>query len=297
MNILIAGSNGLLGQSVSKMFLRETDHNILLTSAEGESYLYERAEYRQLDITKKDELKKAASAFSPDLIINCAAFTNVDLCETERELSWKLNVDGVKNLIIAARMNDARIIHFSTDYVFDGRNGPYSEDDMPNPLSFYGREKLASENALKASDVSHAIVRTLVIYGTGRNVKQNFALWLIDKLSNNEMINVVTDQISNVTMVEDLAVGTMRIAERGCTGIYNIAGPDILSRYDFAHRLCEVFGFDKGLVRPITTDKLNQPAPRPMRSGLTILKAQTELGFTPMDSLEGLRFLKFQLGT
>jgi dTDP-4-dehydrorhamnose reductase len=296
MRILITGSNGLLGQAVSKMFLRETDHEIFVTSAEDQPYIYDKCEYRTLDITRKDDLKKAALEYSPNVIINCAAFTNVDACETERELSWKINVDGVKNLIIAARMCESSIVHFSTDYVFDGRSGPYSEDDIPNPISFYGREKLASENALKTSEIQHAIVRTLVIYGTGIKVKSNFALWLIDKLGKNEPVNIVTDQISNVTMVEDLALGTLRIVERKCTGIYNIAGSDILSRYDFALKLCDIFGYDKDLVKPLTTDMLNQPAPRPLRSGLTTYKAESELGFRPMDSFEGLSLLKIQLG-
>lgn len=297
MNILVTGSNGLLGQAVSKMFIRETDHDIMLTSAEDGSYVKDIHEYHTLDITRKDDVKKIASEFIPDVIVNCAAFTNVDLCETERELSWKINVDGVKNLIIAARKYNARVIHFSTDYVFDGKNGPYSEEDVPNPISFYGREKLASENALKTSDVNHTIIRTLVLYGTGEKVKSNFVLWMIDKLKNNEPVNIVTDQISNVTMIEDLALGTMRIVDRGCSGIYNIAGNDILSRYDFAMKVCEVFGYDKGLVRPITSELLNQPAPRPMKSGLTTYKAEAELGFRTMDSLEGLQLLKYQLGS
>lgn len=296
MRILITGSNGLLGQAVSKMFMRETDEEMLLTSAEDNSYIYDHCEYHKIDITKKDEVKDIASGFAPDVIINCAAFTNVDACETERELSWKINVDGVKNLIIASRISNSRLIHFSTDYVFDGRNGPYTEDDIPNPISFYGREKLASENAIKTSDINHAIIRTLVIYGTGVDVKPNFALWMIDKLSKNEPINIVTDQISNVTMVDDLALGTMKIIQRGCLGIYNIAGADILSRYDFAMNLCDVFGYDRNLVSPITTDMLNQPAPRPLNSGLTTHKAESELGFRPMDSKEGLELLKFQLG-
>ncbi len=297
MNILVTGSNGLLGQAVSKMFIRETDHDIMLTSAEDGSYVKDIHEYHTLDITRKDDVKKIASEFIPDVIVNCAAFTNVDLCETERELSWKINVDGVKNLIIAARKYNSRVIHFSTDYVFDGKNGPYSEEDVPNPISFYGREKLASENALKTSDVNHTIIRTLVLYGTGEKVKSNFVLWMIDKLKNNEPVNIVTDQISNVTMIEDLALGTMRIVDRGCSGIYNIAGNDILSRYDFAMKVCEVFGYDKGLVRPITSELLNQPAPRPMKSGLTTYKAEAELGFRTMDSLEGLQLLKYQLGS
>lgn len=295
--ILVAGSNGLLGQSVSKMFLRETDHEVMLTSAEDSTYVADIHEYRKLDITKKDDVKMLAAEYLPDVIINCAAFTNVDLCETERELSWKINVDGVKNLIIAARLNNSHVVHFSTDYVFDGKNGPYSEEDIPNPISFYGREKLASENAIKTSDITHTIIRTVVLYGTGLKVKPNFVLWMIDKLKNNEPINIVTDQISNVTNIEDLALGTLRIVERGCQGIYNIAGNDIISRYDFAMKVCEVFGYDKGLIRPITTDLLNQPAPRPLKSGLTTYKAEAELGFRTMDSVEGLNLLKYQLGS
>lgn len=296
MRILITGANGLLGQAVSKMFFHETEHEVLLTSVEEAKYILNSQSYSRLDITKKDDVKKLASEFLPDLMINCAAFTNVDLCESERELSWKINVDAVKNLIIAARIHGSKIIHFSTDYVFDGRNGPYSEEDTPNPISFYGREKLASENALKTSDIPYVIIRTLVLYGTGVNVKPNFALWLIDSLKNGMPVNVVTDQISNVTMIEDLALGALKISDRGCTGIYNIAGSDILSRFDFAMNLCEVFGFDKKLVRPILTKDLNQPAPRPLKSGLTTYKAESELAFKPMDSVEGLQLLKYQLG-
>lgn len=296
MRILITGANGLLGQAVSKMFFHETEHEVLLTSVEEAKYILNSQSYIRLDITKKDDVKKLASEFLPDLMINCAAFTNVDLCESERELSWKINVDAVKNLIIAARIHGSKIIHFSTDYVFDGRNGPYSEEDTPNPISFYGREKLASENALKTSDIPYVIIRTLVLYGTGVNVKPNFALWLIDSLKNGMPVNVVTDQISNVTMIEDLALGALKISDRGCTGIYNIAGSDILSRFDFAMNLCEVFGFDKKLVRPILTKDLNQPAPRPLKSGLTTYKAESELAFKPMDSVEGLQLLKYQLG-
>ncbi len=249
-----------------------------------------------LDITKKDDVKKVIEFHEPDLIINCAAYTNVDKCETEREFSWKINVDGVKNLIIAARRSNSKIIHFSTDYVFDGRNGPYSEDAVPNPISFYGREKLASENALITSDIKFVIIRTLVLFGIGNNVKLNFALWMLEELKNNRPVNIVTDQISNVTMIDDLAYGTLKIVEKDCTGIYNIAGSDILSRYDFAMKMCEVFKLNKELVLPITTASLNQPAPRPLKSGLTTLKMESELGFKPMDSLEALRLLKVQMG-
>ncbi|MEO8664265.1 MAG: dTDP-4-dehydrorhamnose reductase [Ignavibacteria bacterium] len=296
MKILITGSNGLLGQAITSLFTRETDLELIQTSFEEKSYLDYGHTYRQLDITKKDDVKRMVEFYLPDVIINCAAYTNVDKCETEREMTWKVNVDGVKNIIIAARRNDSKIIHFSTDYIFDGKNGPYTEDSVPSPISFYGREKLASENALITSDVRSAIVRTLVLYGIGNNVKPNFVLWMIDKLKNSQPVNIVTDQVSNVTMVDDLAFGTLKIIENNCTGIYNIAGSDILSRFDLAMKMCEVFKFNKEFVLPITTKSLNQPAPRPLRSGLITTKMESELGFKPMDSTEGLRLLKFQLG-
>lgn len=296
MKILVTGSNGLLGQSITSIFTRESDFDMMLTSAEEKSFLSYGHHYEMLDITKKDDVKRITDYYSPDVIINCAAYTIVDKCETERELSWKINVDGVKNLIIAARRNKSKIIHYSSDYVFDGKNGPYTEESVPNPVSFYGREKLASENALITSDINFAIIRTVVLYGIGVGIKQNFVLWFIDKLRNNEPVNIVTDQISNVTNIDDLAYGTLKIAEKDLRGIYNIAGEDILSRYDFALKICDVFNLNKELVRPVITATLNQPAPRPLKSGLTTFKMQSELGFKPMDSLEGLRLLKTQLG-
>ncbi|MBL8007353.1 MAG: dTDP-4-dehydrorhamnose reductase [Ignavibacteria bacterium] len=296
MKILVTGSNGLLGQSITSIFTRESDFDIILTSAEEKSFLSYGHHYEMLDITKKDDVKRITDYYSPDVVINCAAYTIVDKCETERELSWKINVDGVKNLIIAARRNKSKIIHYSSDYVFDGKNGPYTEESVPNPISFYGREKLASENALITSDINFAIIRTVVLYGIGVGIKQNFVLWFIDKLRNNEPVNIVTDQISNVTNIDDLAFGTLKIAEKDLRGIYNIAGEDILSRYEFALKICDVFKLNKDLVRPVITATLNQPAPRPLKSGLTTFKMQSELGFKPMDSLEGLRLLKTQLG-
>jgi dTDP-4-dehydrorhamnose reductase len=294
--ILITGANGLLGQAVMHIFTRESDFELIQSSVEDKAFLSLGCEYLKLDITNKEEVKKAVRQYDPKVILNCAAFTDVDKCETERELCWKLNVDAVKNLIIASRINNAKVIHYSTDYVFDGKHGPYDETAIPNPLSFYGRSKLASENALTTSGVDYAIIRTMVLYGLGANVKPNFALWMIDKLKAKEFINIVDDMIGNSTVSDDLAFGTLKLIEKNCKGIYNIAGRDIESRFDFTMKLCEVFGYDKKLVRKIKTKELNQPAPRPLNSGLITLKAESELGFKPMDTVEALRYLKYQLG-
>lgn len=294
--ILITGANGLLGQAVMHIFTRESDYELIQSSVEDKAYIGFGLEYVKLNITNKEEVKNAVKKYKPGIIVNCAAFTDVDKCETERESCWKLNVDAVKNLIIASRINDAKIIHFSTDYIFDGKYGPYDEKATPNPLSFYGRSKLASENALTTSGVNYAIIRTMVLYGLGVNVKPNFALWIINKLKNKEPINIVDDMFGNSTISDDLAYGSLKLIEKNCIGIYNIAGRDIESRFDFTMKLCEVFKYDKNLVKKIKTKDLNQPAPRPLNSGLITLKAETELGFTPMNSMEALRFLKYQLG-
>lgn len=294
--ILITGANGLLGQAVMHIFTRESDFELIQSSVEDRAFVSFDSEYLKLDITNKEEVKNAVRKYQPKIIINCAAFTDVDKCETERELSWKLNVDAVKNLIIASRINDAKIIHYSTDYVFDGKHGPYDETAIPNPISFYGRSKLASENALLSSGVDFVIIRTMVLYGLGVNVKPNFALWMINKLKNKEPINIVDDMFGNSTISDDLAFGSLKLIEKNCKGIYNIAGRDIESRYEFTMKLCAVFKFDKNLVAKIKTKDLNQPAPRPLNSGLITLKAESELGFKPMDTVEALRFLKYQLG-
>lgn len=294
--ILITGANGLLGQAVTSVFKRESDFDLCLTSVEETSFSGSGNQYVCLDITKKEDVKTVISKYQPDVVINCAAFTDVDRCETERDLCWKLNVDAVKNLIIATRPHGIKLIHISTDYIFDGKNGPYREDDIPNPISFYGRSKLAAENALFASGINNAIIRTMVLFGVGNKVKPNFAIWLINKLTAKEKINIVDDQIGNSTIVDNLAYGILKVVEGEKTGVYNIAGKEIESRLDFTYKLCDVFGFDRNLISVIKTASLNQPAARPLNSGLITLKAETELQFKPLETIDAIELLKFQLG-
>ena len=294
--IFVTGANGVLGQAIVSLFTRESNYQLVLSSVEDKPFLEYGHPYVQLDITDKERVKETIVHHSPDVVINCAAYTEVDKCETERELCWKLNVDGVKNLIIASRKTESKIVHYSTDYIFDGKSGPYDEDATPNPISFYGRSKLASENALTTSGVDYCIIRTMVLFGIGNNIKKNFALWLVETLKRNQPVTIVTDQIGNATISDDLAYGTYKIIEKNRSGMYHIAGKDIISRFDFTLKLCEVFGFNKSLVSPIYTKDLNQPAPRPLNSGLIVLKAESDLGIKLMDSTESLRLLKVQLG-
>jgi dTDP-4-dehydrorhamnose reductase len=294
--ILLTGANGLLGQKTTEVFARETENELILTDLASKAEEPRKFSYYELDITDKGEVKEFVKKHKPDTIINAAAYTNVDGCESERELSWRVNVDAVKNLIIASRINSSKIIHVSTDYIFDGVKGGYDEDSTPNPLSFYGKAKLASENALIASGAECAIIRTMIIYGCGRNVKQNFALWLIDQLGKNTPVKIVDDQYGMPTMVDDLGLALMKIVERERTGIYNVCGSEYINRYEFALKLAEVFDFNKIMVVPIKTSELQQAAARPMNSSFILLKAETELGLKPLNVRDGLYLLKSQLG-
>jgi len=294
--VLIVGSNGLLGQKVTDLISRSKNYEILNASVEDKPFLkMNEFLYRHLDITHRNSTMKLVDDFLPEVIINTAAITNVDLCETERALAWKVNVVGVENLVHAARMVGAKIIHFSTDYVFDGKSGPYGENDRVNPMSYYGRTKLASENVLRTSEIHHTIIRTMILYGIGKQIKENFALWLVNNLKENKQVRVVDDQIGNPTLVDDLAFAVLKVVEFDKNGLYHIAGNDLVSRYDFAIALAKKFKFDKNLIIPIKTAILKQPAPRPMKSGFIILKAETELSIKMSGVEQGLTIFQNQL--
>jgi dTDP-4-dehydrorhamnose reductase len=294
--MLVFGCNGLLGQKVADLLVRGTPASVTLTSFENAPVRpIEPAEYIQADITSKKDVKQVVAHSEPDVIINCAAMTNVDACETERETAWKVNVGGVEHIIEAARRTGALIVHVSSDYIFDGKVGPYTEDDRPEPLSYYGKTKLAGENCLRASGLNYLIARTMILYGFAPGVKQNFALWLIQSLEKQTPVRIVDDQFGNPTLADDLAYGMLRGVELGKTGIYNIAGRDIVSRHEFALRVARAFNLDASLISPIKTASLRQPAHRPLKSGLITLKAEVELGIKPSTIEEGLAVLKNQI--
>lgn len=294
--VLVVGSNGLLGQKITEVLVRSSRHTVTLASIERKSVRnFPGTQFVSLDITSKKDVKSVVSAVEADAIVNCAAMTNVDECENERERAWKINVEGLEHLIEVARRIGARLFHVSSDYVFNGKSGPYDEEARPMPINYYGKSKLASENALRTSGLEFFIARTMVLYGHAVGVRTNFALWLIQNLEKGLAVRVVDDQMGNPTLAEDLAHAIVSALELGRTGIYHIAGREIVSRYEFALALARVFGFDPALITPIKTSLLHQAAPRPLNSGLITLKAEVELGFRPSTVEEGLMVLKRQL--
>ena len=292
--ILVTGSNGMLGQRTVQFYSAKENIELLATSVEEKSVVSS-VEYVSSDIKNRDEIKKLVRDYYPDFIIHTAAFTNVDQSEKLREEAWKINVKGVEYIAEAARAIDSHIIHISTDYVFDGKDGPYSENDIPNPIGYYGRTKLASENALRISGTFFTILRTNVLYGIAPNSRPDFVRWIVNSLRKQENLRIVKDQINNPTFIDDLVQGINKVIEFRKTGIFNIGGKEFLSRYDFTLRIADFFDLDKNLIAPITTEELKQPARRPLKSGLITLKAETELGYKPHTINESLAAMKKEL--
>ena len=293
--IFIVGANGMLGQRTIDFYSSDKNVQLFACSIE-ENPFFDNVDYLSCNITERDKIKKVVYNFMPDVIINAAAYTNVDLSETERETAWKINVKGVEHLAETARVIDAQIIHISSDYIFDGKRGPYSENDKPNPLGYYGRTKLASENVLKISGALYTILRTNVLYGVASKSKADFVEWLIDTVTSGKPVRIVDDQVSNPTFIDDLVQAISKVIEFRKHGVYNIGGKEFLSRYEFTKIIADYFNLDKSLITPIKTKELNQAARRPLESGLITLKAEAELGYKPVTIRESLAIIKRKLG-
>lgn len=292
--ILVTGANGMLGQRVIRHYSQQNNVELMAASLE-DMPADDSVPYVTIDLCRKESIKKVVFDFFPDVIVNAAAFTNVDLCESERELAWKINVKGVEYLSESARLIDAHLVHISTDYVFDGKNGPYTEDIKPKPISYYGRTKLASENALRLQGAIYTILRTNVLYGPVRYGRPDFVRWVVNSLRDKKPIRIVKDQINNPTYIDDLVQGIAKAVEYKSQGIFHIGGSEFLSRLEFTYRIADFFGLDKTLITPIETVELNQPAPRPLKSGLITLKAQTQLGYKPHSMDETFLLMKKEL--
>lgn len=297
--VLITGANGLLGQALVRRMSRFPEYDVLATGRD-DAPRFEGGScgYVPLDVTRADDVATVFQDFAPNVVVNCAAMSDPSECAENRDAAWAVNAGAVETLARMCRETGARLVHLSTDFVFDGEDGPYREDARPNPVNYYGRTKLAAENAVRAAGLSKwAIVRTVLVYGTGRDLgRSNVVLWVADRLSQGERIHVVTDQIRTPTYVNDLAVGVERLVHYEKTGVYHISGHELVSVYDLACTVADVYDLDASLIEPVTSDYFADAVDRPPRTGFIILKAQSELGYRPRSLDAGLRHLGDRLG-
>jgi dTDP-4-dehydrorhamnose reductase len=295
--LLVTGGNGLLGTKLIELCLRHGAHRPVSVSRQPCSNGSLGAfEFHQLDLTNGDSVGELFERLRPRWVVHTAAMTNVDGCERQPEAAWRANADAAEAVAQACRTVDAHLVHLSTEYVFDGRSGPYGEEDPANPISVYGRTKLASEQAILRLRPSAAIARTTVLYGYALNARPNFVTWLIGKLNAGEAVKVVNDQIGSPTLADNLAEMCFALALGGASGVYNTVGADCLDRYAFALTAAEIFGLDHGLIRPVSTAGLAQPARRPLRAGLRMDKFRQTFPDVPvLGVLDGLEVVRRQL--
>lgn len=264
MNILITGGNGQLGLELQQI-LKTMKVNVGVINEVYRNSNIKALSSKELDITDFERVMECVNEFEPKLIINCAAFTNVDNCEMDRESALRINALGPKNLAIAAERISVKLIHISTDYVFSG-NGkqPLTEYDIPSPNTVYGKTKLLGESYIREHCSKYFIIRTAWLYG---RFGKNFVFTIINAAKEKRHLEVVDDQIGSPTNAEDLAYHILNIGLTEEYGIYNCTGEAQCSWYEFAKKIIE-FSQIECLVKPITSENLNRPAKRPSFSVL-----------------------------
>lgn len=284
MKVLITGSNGLLGQKIVKRFLAEGVEFLATSRGENRNPNCPEAHFRSMDITDVVDSKSVIDDYQPTAIINTAAMTNVDQCESEEENCRLINVKAVDYLYGICSLRDIYFVQVSTDFVFDGENGPYEETAQKNPLSVYATSKADAENILEKGDYPNwSILRTIILFGVGENLsRSNIVLWSMDALANGQELTIVNDQFRAPTWADDLADACYMAVRKSAKGIFHISGPETFSIYELVCRVADFFGRDRSLVRPISSDTLNQAAKRPPRTGFHIDKARNELDYHPL---------------
>ena len=261
MNVLIIGGSGLIGTNLVRQF-ESHGHDVTGTYYESDGKLAN----TRLNKTNRESVETLVSDLDSDIIVDTAAFHEVDDCEINRDRAWAVNAEGTRNVAIAADSVGAHYIYISTDYVFPGvlSEAPYSECDCVAPINYYARTKYAGEQAARIAD-NWTIFRSGVVYGL---TSDNFATWVLNELEAGNEIDIVDDQVSRPTYAPDVARACVTAGEQNITGLYHAAGPKSLSRYEFTLSLAEQFGFDSTLISSTTTEELGQYASRPTDSSL-----------------------------
>jgi len=291
MEILITGANGFLGHYLTEQLL-EKEYSVIATGR-GESRLpfdgQKGFRYIPLDFTDPFAVHDLFEKYQPAVVVHAGAMTRVDECEQKQWDSYLVNVEGTVTLLLNAAEHKSFFIFVSTDFVFEGDKGSYTEEDEPGPVNFYGKTKLEGEDAVKEYDYDWAIVRTSLVYGNPLNGKANILSVVRDKLERKETYSVVDDQFRSPTYIGDLASGIVSIIGKKANGIYNLAGPGLLTPYEMACMVADHLQLNGSLIKKVTAADFTQPARRPVRTDLIIDKARHELGYSPLAFEEGLR--------
>lgn len=289
--ILVVGASGLLGSKI----IRFAKNFEVVGTYYSHPFEIKNTKLIQLDMKDPKKTKNAIEDISPSCVVLTSTMTDVDQCERDPKEAYATNVLGAKNVALACKERGAKLIYVSTDYVFDGKKGNYSEEDLPHPISVYGKTKLEAEEAITICR-DWTIARVSVLYGLNTTTgKSNFITWIIQKLKNNQEITLFTDQIVSPTFADNAAEVILKMIEDKICGLYHIAGKSAYDRYTIGLKTADVFGLESNLIHPIVTEDLALPAERPKNSSLSIAKAERDIKVKFLTLDEGLSKLRSQM--
>ena len=290
MHVLITGANGFLGYYLVDQLLKKNFS--VIATGKGESRLPFTGNnfvYKVMDFTDPFSVDAVFNEYKPGVVVHAGAMGKPDECEMNQMLAYVVNVEGTVNLLLNAEEQESFFVFVSTDFVFDGEKGMYTEEDAPRPINYYGRTKMEAEEAVKDYPFDWCIVRTVLVYGKNYSGRNDILSIVKDKLEKGEEYSVVDDQLRTPTYVEDLAKGIVAVIEQKAKGIFHISGKDVLTPYQMAIKTADHFGLNKSLIKKVTAAEFSQPAKRPPKTGFVIERARKELGYEPLSFDEGLK--------
>jgi len=285
MKATVIGASGLVGSHLMRTCQQRG------WEVTGTYHNFEQPGLVPLKLTDKEGVEALIKSYQPDVIFLPAFRSSVDYCEQNPEETYQINVVGSLNVAHIAQDVGAKLVFYSSDYVFDGEDGPYSETDKPNPICVYGKQKLEIEQKIAQLLDDYLIVRVTVVYGHEAQGK-NFVTRLVNTLKNGQTLNVPQDQVGSPTLVNDIAEASCRLVEVGAKGIFHVAGTDVMDRYQFAVKAAEVFELPTENIIPVLTPDLGQPAKRPLKAGMLCDKLVKTLNWNLRGINKGLIHLK-----
>ena len=280
MRIIVTGANGLVGSRLCRLLV--VQGHVVTAVARGERRTVGDFEYLPCDLSDHRTTAEAFALARPEVVVNCASMTEVDACERRPEDAWKANVAAAANVAVQARALGAHLVHVSTDYVFDGLDGPYDEEARPNPSGIYARTKWLGEEAVKLLSPRWTIARTAVVYGYPPSQRPNFGSWLLGTLREGKTVRLFVDQYVSPSLALNVAEQVADLASRILPGVWNVAGAEVVNRMQFGEALCDVFGLDLRLLQPARLAEAGLASARPPRSGLKVDKALANLAAKPL---------------
>lgn len=289
MRIFITGGSGVIGSKLVKSLSR--DGNEVYCTFLTHPYSPEGCTSYELDITEREFTVDLITRIRPEITIHTSALTNVDLCETNRELADRINIQGTKNVVDACRNANSKIIYISTSNVFDGKKKVFLENDEPNPINHYGFTKLAGEKIVVSSHLPFLILRTDQPYSwVEKWQKKSFVMWVLAKLEAGKIIEVFADWYNNPTFLDNFVEVTNELIKREKEGIYHVVGSDYISRYEWALKIAEIFDKNQNLIRPTKSGQSKLPAKR-ANANLSNSEAQKETGMMLFGVEKGLKLM------